>query len=174
MNLVEEAQRRRIAELARGWIGTPYHHHGMVRGVGVDCATIIQATFIEAGLIPNVPLPPYSPQWHMHRDEQLYLDYIRRFADEVPGPEERTPLPGDVIVWFFHRAYAHGGIVVAWPRIVHSFVGIGVNEDDAEMTMWLRTVSERTPLEGQPRPRKILSYWDKKVAVPTADPQAIG
>lgn len=161
MNLVEQSQRARVVEIARSWKGTKYHHSARIKGVGVDCATIIQAVFEEAGLIPAVDLPAYSPQWHLHRDEEKYLEFIRRFAADVAGPPERAPQPGDVIVWRFHRAFAHGGIVTAWPLVVHAFIGSGVNEDDALATAWLATVSERTEEQGQPRARVFLSWWAK-------------
>lgn len=156
MDLVEQAQRARVVEIARQWIKTPYAHAGMVKGQGVDCATLLYATFKEAGLIGSIALPPYTGAWHVHRDEEKYTDFIRQFAAEIEG---RDPLPGDVVVWKFHRCFAHGAIVVDWPTIIHAFINVGCFEDSAEQNQMLATVSERVPTQGQPRPMKIFSYW---------------
>jgi len=148
-------ERRAVVEAARKWIGTPYHHNAMVPHAGIDCATLLVASFKGAGLIGDIQLPLYSPQWHLHRDEDKYLDFIKRFCVEV----ERPPIIGDIVVWKFHRCFSHGAIVVDWPTVIHAFIGSGCMEDDAVKNRMLATVSERTPLQGQPRPMKTLSFW---------------
>lgn len=157
MNASEGDQRARVVEVARSWLGTRYHHNARIKGVGVDCATLLVEVFTEAGIIQPVVLPPYSPQWHLHRDEEKYVEFIRGFAQEAEGP----PLPGDVVVWKFHRCFAHGAIVTAWPEIIHAFIGRGCILDDAHKNEMLTTVGERTPTQGQPRPMKIFSYWGR-------------
>lgn len=152
----ESAQRARVVEVARTYIGTPYIHHGTIRGAGVDCATVLALTYAEAGMVPQVILPAYSPQWHLHRDEQKYTAFIASLARET---ERRPPLPGDIIVWKFHRAFAHGGIVTDWPHVIHAFIARGCYEDDALANQMLATVSERVPAQGQPRPWKLFTFW---------------
>ena len=66
------------------------------------------------------------PDWHFHRDEERFLGWLLPYADEVAQPD-----PGDVVVFRFGRCYAHGGIVVAWPLIIHSYNQVGVREQDA-------------------------------------------
>lgn len=152
----EFQQRLAVINAARSWLGTPYHHNAMIKGVGADCATLLIACFTEAGVVDGpVAVPPYSPQWHLHRSEAKYTDFIERFAVQV----EREPLPGDIIVWKFHRSFAHGAIVAEWPRVIHAFVGRGVFEDDALANQMLTTISERVPEQGQPRPTKLYSVW---------------
>lgn len=154
-NKAEQEQRARVVEMARTWLGTPYHHCAAIKGVGTDCAMILVAVFQEAGLVHDVAVPAYSPSWHLNRDEEKYTDFIRQFAVEV----DRAPLPGDIVVWKFHRAFAHGGIVSSWPRVIHAFIGRGVFEDDAEANQMLTTISERVPDQGKPRPMKVFSLW---------------
>lgn len=154
--MTEAAERARVVEAARSWLGCPYHHNAMIKGVGVDCATLLIAVYNEAGVVAGpVEVPPYSPQWHLHHDENKYTDFIRQFAAEV----DRSPQPGDIVVWKFHRAFAHGGIVSSWPRVIHAFIGRGVFEDDAEANQMLTTISERVPDQGKPRPMKVFSLW---------------
>lgn len=155
--MAEQEEREAVVAQARTWLGTPYHHHAMIKGVGVDCATLLVACFTDAGLVDPVTLPEYSPQWHLHRVEAKYTDFIERFAKQV----DRRPLPGDIVVWKFHKAFAHGGIVSAWPLVIHAFIGRGVFEDDALANQMLATVSERTETQGQPRPMKTYSLWER-------------
>lgn len=158
MDPVEAAERQRVVAAARTWLGTPYHHAATLKGVGVDCATLLVACFQEAGLIGALNLPHYSGQWHLHQEEEKYTDFIRQLGAEV---ERRPPLPGDVVVWKFHKCFAHGAIVVEWPTIIHSMIRIGCMIDDALKNQMLTTVSERVPTQGQPRPMKVFSWWDK-------------
>jgi cell wall-associated NlpC family hydrolase len=152
----ERLERDRVVQAARTFLGTPYHHNGLLKGIGVDCATILILAFNEAKVVAApVDVPPYSPQWHLHHEENKYTDFIRKFAAEV----DRSPLPGDIVVWKFHRAFAHGGIVTEWPHVIHAFIGRGVFEDDAEANQMLSTISERVPDQGKPRPMKVFSVW---------------
>lgn len=66
--------RARIVEEARSWLGTPYHHHAMVKGAGVDCAMLLVAVYGAVGLLPEGFDPrPYPQDWHLHRDCERYL-----------------------------------------------------------------------------------------------------
>jgi cell wall-associated NlpC family hydrolase len=152
----EDAQRAKVVDAARGWIGTPYHHRAHIKGVGVDCALILVDVFTEAQIVSNVEVPAYSPTWHLHREEEKYTNFIRQFARET---DRRPPKPGDIIVWKFHKAFAHGGIVTEWPYVVHALMGRGVYEDDVLANQMLAIVSERTATQGAPRPFKIFSFW---------------
>ena len=151
----EQVQRLRFVDAARSFIGTPYHHEGRIKGVGIDCATLLAECAVEAGLVESLDIPAYPRSWHVHQEEERYTDFIRQFASEV----DRPPLPGDVVVWKFHKAFAHGGIVVEWPTVIHAFIGRGCFEDDAEANQMLSTISERVPGQGLPRPKKFFSYW---------------
>lgn len=105
-----------IVALARDWLGTPYHHRARVKGVGVDCATLLIGVFHEAGMIPDIR-PEYPPDWHLHRDEERYLGWLRQYGDEIlVGDSE----PGDVLVWRFGRTYSHGAIYVGDGEIIHA------------------------------------------------------
>lgn len=153
MNEAQEAeQRARVVEIARSWLGTNYHHAARIKGVGVDCAQIIAAVYEEAGLVPKIAIPPYPAQWHLNRGGQRYLETVLQYAHEIEGP----PQPGDVVLWQFGHTFSHGAIVVAWPQVIHAFLGAKVTLEDAQAAQWLRFVGEG---DGRPRPRKFLSYW---------------
>jgi cell wall-associated NlpC family hydrolase len=121
-------QRTEIVRAAKEWLGTPYHHHARVKGVGADCAMFPLEVYRQCGLLPLDYRPPhYSVQWHLHRSEELYLKEVEKFCIAIAG----LPQPGDFVVFRFGRAYSHGAIVLHWPQIIHSYVPRGVLLSDA-------------------------------------------
>jgi NlpC/P60 family putative phage cell wall peptidase len=123
-------QRSQVVREALTWLGTPYHHHGRIKGAGVDCAMLLLEVYQRAGLIPEGYDPGiYAPEWHLHRSEELYLAGVERFA--TPLPEGAEPQPGDIALFRFGRTISHGAIVLEWPGVIHSYRGQGVVLDDA-------------------------------------------
>jgi len=115
--MIEQAQRAEVVRVARKWIGTPYVSNAMVLGAGVDCAMLLVAVYRECGMIPEDLDPrPYPPQWHLHQNEETYLNVVDRFAQAISGP----PGPGDVVLFRVGRLFAHGAIVTEWPTVVHA------------------------------------------------------
>lgn len=127
MSAAIDPQRLAVIEEARRWLGTPYHHMGRVKGVGTDCLMLLAEVYRTAGVIGEVEVPFYPPDWNLHRDAERYLDGVTAHACEIEGP----PGPADVAVFRFGRCYAHGAIVVEWPLLIHAFVGVGVVHADA-------------------------------------------
>lgn len=132
--------RQAIASEANTWLGTPYHHHGRLRGVGVDCAMLLAEVFHTLGLAPALDPGHYPPDWHLHRGDELFLRWVQRAgALEVPQPRL-----GDVGVWRFGRTYSHGGIVVGTapvPLLVHAYI------DARRVT---QCALDEAPLAGRP------------------------
>lgn len=52
MSRAEDELLERVVELAREWIGTPFHHAGRVKGQGggIDCIGIVAAPWAAAGV----------------------------------------------------------------------------------------------------------------------------
>lgn len=120
-------QRDAVAVEALAWVGTPYHHHGRIKGVGVDCLMLLAEVFEAAGVVPHLDPGTYAPQWHLHRSDELYLQGLMQHCDELPAGAD--PQLGDVGLWRFGRTFSHGGIVVQGghnPTIVHAYIGSGV------------------------------------------------
>ncbi|WP_445364891.1 hypothetical protein ACJJJB_00020 (plasmid) [Microbulbifer sp. ANSA001] len=126
--MTEEAQRAAVIAEAETWLNTPYRHQARVKGAGVDCGMLLLEVFSAAGVIEAQTVGDYSRDFHLHRNEERYLEQLLRYADEITGP----PQPGDIAVWRFGRSYAHGALVVSWPTIIHSYVGLGVVYGDAQ------------------------------------------
>ena len=110
-----ELWREKIIAEAISWIGTPYHHQARVKRQGVDCGTLLIEVFNRCGLIPRVNPGNYSMEWHLHRSDEQYVDWVRQFADEID-----SPAPADVAIFQFGRTFSHGTIVTDWPNIIHA------------------------------------------------------
>lgn len=157
-----ELERLRAVEAVKGWIGTPYHHNGRVKGAGADCLTSLAGPFEDAGLTPHIEIPYYPHDWHLHHSEEKYLDGLSDWCVEVGSPPDRSPLPGDIVLWKFGRCFSHGAIVIAWPRIAHAYLYRKYSYDDVERSSWLNFVGENSEADkGKRRARKFftLKRW---------------
>ena len=141
----EAAQRASVVAEARCFIGTPYHHMGRIKGVGVDCATIIAEVYHACGLVPPQEIGYYSTQFNHHSTDETYMQCVLRHAHEVERPN-----PGDMVLWRFKNVFGHGAIVTDWPRVVHAVEGAGVIEDDIS----------NCPRLGDARRMKFFSLWN--------------
>jgi len=154
----ETAERERFVQATLSYLGTAYHHHARIKGVGVDCATLLVCAAQEAGLLPEAfELPEYSPMWHLTRSAEKYLHTILKVCTEVEGP----PRSGDIVIYKFGRTFSHGAVVVKWPMIIHACIHDRVRTDDASKCAWLTTVGEQGLDLGKPRPMKIVSLWPR-------------
>ncbi len=87
---------------AMTWLGTPYHHQGRVKGVGVDCGTLICEVYEKVNLMGHLDPRPYPPDWHMHQMGQRYLEHIKKFCVQVVDPQ-----PGDIVLYHFGKCISH-------------------------------------------------------------------
>lgn len=130
-----------IVDLAKDWLGTPYHPNARVKGKGggVDCALLLAEVYEQAGLIPHIE-PGYYPQdWHLHNADEQYLGWVLKYADEV-----LEPAPGDIALYQFGqktqnpvnsrhtRIISHAAIVIDWPVVIHAVRGEGVVYGEGE------------------------------------------
>lgn len=114
-----------VIEEARSWLGTAYHPHARLKGIGVDCANLLCCVYENAGVIPPVDPGFYETGWHLHRNAEVFLEWLARLGAE----ETDAPQPGDVGVWQFGRTFSHGGILSsADGLVIHSYLDRGVIE----------------------------------------------
>lgn len=104
------AQERAVVAETQRWLGTPYHHAADVLGVGVDCAMLPVRVYTAAGVVKDAVDPrPYPPDWHLHRSEERYLNWMKRYGYRVH--RDWDVRPGDMALFRFGRCVSHGGIV---------------------------------------------------------------
>jgi cell wall-associated NlpC family hydrolase len=122
---VTQLKREQIVSVAKKWVGTPFHHRARILQNGVDCANYLVAVYHEVGLVEDLDLGLYPHDWHLHRDEERFVEWLDKYADTVPFPRL-----GDVILMQFGRTYSHGAIYIDNNQIIHSYVGHGVSVGD--------------------------------------------
>ncbi len=129
----------KVVELARGWIGTPYHHQGSLKGAGTDCLGLMRGLWRELyGAEPELP-PPYTQTWGDYDKQETMLDAAERNLKKmvlaengrfIPRPRELHWEPGALL--FFRRlagtASKHCAVLSTSDRIIHAYSGVGVRE----------------------------------------------
>jgi NlpC/P60 family putative phage cell wall peptidase len=124
-----------VVLLARGWIGTPYHHQASRRGVGTDCLGLIRGIWRELyGCEAQKPVP-YTRDWSAGAGEETLLAAARRHLIEQPSD---AILPGRVLVFRYRAGMAakHCGIATERGAFVHAMEGAAVSE--VALTGWWR------------------------------------
>lgn len=148
----EAGDRKRVVEVAYSWLGTPYHTGGKVKGVGVDCLTLLAGIFEEAGLVSDVAIPYYPNDWHLHRTQERYLEGLLTYCKETKEPQA-----GDIALWKFGRCFSHGAIIIDYPLIIHAFVGRECVLEDLSKSDWLNFIG--TKASNKPRPVRFFSVF---------------
>jgi len=153
-------QRKKVVAEALTWLKTPYHLNARIKGAGVDCGTFLIASFAGAGLIDVVDLGTFKSDFHLHRSDEVYVTWIKRYCREVT----REPLPGDIILYRFGRILSHGALVVNWPQIIHANIGVGCVLANGVTDVMAR------------RQAAIYSFWEEPLAkiLETASPSLDG
>ena len=140
MTTIETQQREAVITEARTWLGTPYHHHGRLKGVGVDCGQSLCAIYEAAGVTAPIDPGTYSTAWHLHRNEELYVQWLER----VGAVRTEQPQAGDVALFRFGRTFSHGGVLVDRHTVLHAYVHQAV----------ILTRLDEAPLAGRP-----VQFW---------------
>jgi len=113
------ATRESVIAEAESWIGTPFvpEARACIKGVGTDCGRLLVGVYRDVGVkTPTLEsLPNFGRGWFLHKAGDDYLTIVSQFAREVPGPQ-----PGDIVMYKLGRQWAHAGIIIAWPKIVHA------------------------------------------------------
>jgi cell wall-associated NlpC family hydrolase len=138
---MSDAARAAIVREALSWLGTAFHHRGRVKAVrdasgaiadggGVDCAQSVYLIYRAAcpTRVPEIAVADghYAFQWNLAKataGEERYLNTVLAHARET-----REPLPGDLALFRWGLAYAHGAIVMppGYPAIAHANANAGL------------------------------------------------
>lgn len=97
------------ADVAREWVGTPYHHQARVPFVGLDCIGLLICTARVLGHVsPDFNITGYRrvPDGHS------LMHHMREQFTQIK-PDEMSP--GDYVCMAFDRHPHHVGIIGAYP-----------------------------------------------------------
>lgn len=139
--MVEAEFRRRIADCARSWCGTPYHLNACVKGAGVDCGRLPLGIFRELGLLEE-KIEVFSQDWFCHAAEDVYKLRILRHAMQIAEAIAYRTLdakPGCILLLRSpnRKVHWHGGIVTEWPLVVHAIYPCVEEIDAVRHPMWM-------------------------------------
>lgn len=120
----EAAARAAFINEALSWIGTPFQDCADVKGPGgcVDCAMLLVRSAVDTGRFEAFDPRPYSPRWHLHRGEELFVGWI---AGKLGAAEVARPRVGDVVLWQFGRCFSHGAVLINSAQVVHAYYAAG-------------------------------------------------
>ena len=124
-----------IVRVARGWIGTPYHHQASVRGVGADCLGLVRGVWRELyGCDAEAP-PPYSRDWAEASGFETMLSAAARHLRPVAPSEAQA---GDVLVFRLRvgAVAKHAAILTGATTMIHAMEGAAACE--VALSPWWR------------------------------------
>lgn len=118
--------------IARQYLGTPFHHAGRLKGIGIDCAGLIICVGKEIGAIePGWDYTRYGrrPDGSMQTLCDTLLDRLDSTDDQTDlAPEGSDLTPGTVILFRIRHEPQH--LAIATDRgMIHSYIGAGVVEN---------------------------------------------
>lgn len=103
-----------VVRVARTWLGTPYHHQGRLKGVGVDCAGLVIGVAHELGL-SDFDISGYAPRPDGASLSRLCAQHMRALTlDQL--------CPGDVLLFKFEAHPGHLGILSASNQLIHAYL----------------------------------------------------
>ena len=105
-------ERETIIAVARGWLGTPYHHQASVKGVGCDCLGLIRGVWRELCGPEPEDMPPYTRDWGNATGSETLIAAACRHLTKLADVGEAGP--GDVLVFRMRdRGVAkHAGVLI--------------------------------------------------------------
>jgi NlpC/P60 family putative phage cell wall peptidase len=115
----------RVIEVARAWLGTPYHDQASVKGVGCDCAGFARGIWRE--LVGEEParLPAYSRDWGEVGARETFACFVRPFMIEI---DPASAGPGALLLFRMRREgpAKHCGVLMDDGTFMHALERRGV------------------------------------------------
>lgn len=82
--------RERVVAAARNWLGTPFHHQGRLKGVGVDCAGVV------VGVAKELDLSAFDITGYGHRPNSREMEQL--CYSEMSCVVQSQMQPGNVLL----------------------------------------------------------------------------
>ena len=120
----EARERAAVINEAVSWVNTPFRNCADIKGEngGVDCAMMLIRSFVDTGALLPFDPRPYPPQWHVHHDEERFLQLI---IEQLGAIEIESPQIGDIGVYHWGRCYSHGALIINKDEVCHAFYKTG-------------------------------------------------
>ena len=133
--MTEIALGARIVAIARGWIGTPYHHQASCRGVGTDCLGLVRGIYRDVTGRDVDVQTNYTRDWAEASGIETMLAGARAHLGEI---DISDLAPGDVVVFRLRHGFVakHVGIVATATTMIHAMESCAVAE--VALSPWWR------------------------------------
>lgn len=135
--VVNRVTRDAIVAEARTWLGTPYHDHASVRGVGCDCTGLHRG--IAEALALAWPAPPeehqrvlQAPDWMRHTRREYFREVFEQCPCLTPVSCDALVLGDTLLFGWGMMPCSHAAIVIetAPPlRFIHAHYRRAVMEE---------------------------------------------
>lgn len=122
--------REQFIEELRKWIGTPFHHQGRWKGLGVDCAGLIVMPLAELGITEI--LKADNRTYQRKAGHKMLLERLTMVADQIPREDIRL---GDIMLFTIYKYPQHVAIKSYGDDIIHVTEDYGVIEEAID-DMW--------------------------------------
>lgn len=128
--------RQRVVKEALEWVGTPYRHYTVKKGLGCDCGLFILQVYENVDLI-KFDMPEFYPaDWAMHNPiGEMFEDIVKKYCKSVDNKELDI---GDLILYHFGKNLSHASILLEKNMIIHSETNIGVRVSNREHNHWYK------------------------------------
>ncbi len=111
--------RKKIVEKAREYLGTPFHHQGRLKGIGIDCIGLLSCVAHELGIFTKD-----NTNYSKHPDGKSLMNELNKYLDEIPS---NTMNIGDILVFAISKRTKypqHIGFVTDY-GMIHTYQGSG-------------------------------------------------
>lgn len=114
-------------QIARTWIGTPYHHQASLRGVGTDCVGLVRGVYRELIGREAEAAPAYTRDWAEATGEETLIAAARRHLIAI---DPSAAVPGAVLVFRYRacKIAKHAAILATPTTMIHALEGAPVCE----------------------------------------------
>jgi cell wall-associated NlpC family hydrolase len=132
-------RQRHLAHVAQSWLGTPFHPHAAIRGVGVDCVHLLAEICREPDLFAGYELPRYTMDGGDHTDASQVLSWLEahpRFRRIDLASEALAA--GDLITFRLGRVAHHVGPILSQKTFLHAIRDCGVLESRIDEKTYAR------------------------------------
>ncbi len=123
-----------ITVMARQYLGTPFHHQGRLRGIGIDCVGLLVCVGRALGLMDHD-----NATYPRHPVSGLLVGELDRCMDAIPVESMRE---GDLLVfWLAPRTKLPQHVAFRTDRgIIHTYANVGKVVEHNLSEKWVKRI----------------------------------
>lgn len=133
---------RQIVKEARTYIGTPFHHQGRLKGIGVDCVGLLTGVVKALGML-DYDNTTYSRD----PDGATLMNELKKVADEI---SIQTAAIGDVLVfWISSKTKKPQHLAIKTEKgIIHTYAHVRKVVETSFDSVWTKRLVAAFRMKG--------------------------